>query len=363
MRKIIDSALGLLVMVTAANAWLQRSLEPAATSQTGSGSTTVTTDGSVATGRALRREATSRDERDGRDERAASRPARWKEILTRVVAEMKEDNLTTIAAAMTYYGLLALFPGLIAVVSLYGLMADPAVVQQQVAGIADVLPADAAATVTSQLDAIVASSRSALGLGFVVSVAATLWTASSGVAALIKAINITFDETETRSFLKLRLLAFGLTIGIIGFVLAAVFVITALPAVLDALGVTTSVVDLFTWLRWPALGIALILGLAVFYRLAPNRSNPKWRWITTGAVTATVLWLLASYALSFYVGNFGSYNETYGALGSVIVLLLWMYVSSLIVLLGAELDSELEAMAASAGSNQPAGRAALAAAA
>ncbi len=128
------------------------------------------------------------------------------------------------------------------------------------------------------------------------------------------------------------------------FVVAAVFVFTALPAVLESVGLSEAVIDVVAWLRWPVLGVAVMIGLGVFYRIAPNRNHAKWRWVTWGAVAATVAWLLASIGLNVYVSNFGSYNETYGTLGGVIVLLLWMFVSSLIVLLGAELNAELEAL-------------------
>lgn len=278
--------------------------------------------------------------------------ARWKQVAKNVVAEVKEDNLTTVAAAMTYYGLLALFPALIAVVSMYGLVADPSQVQGQIDSISSILPAEAATTVTTQLSEIVSGANSTLGIGFALSLLATLWTVSSGVGALIKAINLSFDETETRSFLKLRMLSLGLTLGVIVFVVGAIFTITSLPAVLDNLGVSDAVIGWVAWLRWVGLAVVLMIGLGLFYRWAPNRQPIKWRPVTIGAVVATVLWLAASVGLNFYVSNFGSYNETYGTLGGVIVLLLWMYVSSLIVLVGAELDAELAADAPETASSQ-----------
>lgn len=285
---------------------------------------------------------------NGHRGRSASRPSAipargWKDVLVRVVAEMKEDNLTMVAAAMTYYGVLALFPALIAVVSLYGLVADAAAAQAQVADLTAILPGSAAELINSQLAAIVESSNAALGLGFAVSLAATFWSVSSGVAALIKAINLAYDETETRGFVQLRMISLALTTGLILFVVAAIFVITVLPLLLGAVGVSSGLITAASWLRWPVLGIALIGALAAFYRFGPNRDPAKWRWLTWGAAAAAIVWLAASVLLNFYVSNFGSYNETYGALGGVIVLLLWMFVSALIVLLGAELDAELEA--------------------
>lgn len=280
--------------------------------------------------------------------RTATRPADipaagWKDILKRTLREVKDDNITTVAAAMTYYGLLALFPALIAVVSVYGLLFDANDVSRQLAEISTLLPTSAAEIVTEQVEAIVSTSDAALGFGLIISIVAALWTVSSGVSALIKAINLAYDETENRSFVKLRLVALGLTVGLVVFVVGAIFVITALPSAMDAMGMTAGAVNLTSILRWPGLGLILVLALAVLYRIGPNRDAAKWRWVSWGAVIAAVTWLLASLLLNVYVANFGSYNETYGALGGVVVLMLWMFVSALIVLVGAELDAELEA--------------------
>lgn len=332
MRKIIDLATSVAVLIAASRAAVARPQPSAATNAAGSVAAADTVLRSYDGGRGRTAQAP-------RDIPAAG----WKDILLRVKDEMKDDNLTTIAGAMTYYGFLALFPALIAIVSLYGLIADPADLQRQLADVTDILPAETTGIVTDQLDSIVSSTDASLGVGFAISLIATFWTVSSGVSALIKAINLVFDEEETRSYLKRRLLALGLTVGLIVFVVATVFIITALPAVLTNIGLTESVIDLVSWLRWPALGIGLMIALAVFYRFAPNREHAKWRWVSWGAVAATVAWLVASIGLNVYVSNFGSYNETYGTLGGVIVLMLWMFVSSLIVLLGAELDAELEA--------------------
>ncbi|NNF63317.1 MAG: YihY/virulence factor BrkB family protein [Acidimicrobiia bacterium] len=265
----------------------------------------------------------------------------WRRVADYVRTQFKHDNITTHAAAMTYYGLLSLFPALIATVSLYGLISDPAEIEQQIDMVASVLPESAADLVGEQLAEIVGGSGAGLGIGFALSILAALWTASSGVAALVKAVNRIHDATETRSFVKVRLLAMGLTVGIVLFVITAAFVITILPPLIESAGFSEGAGSAVLWLRWPGLGLAMIVGLGVLYRFAPNRTA-KWRWITIGAVSATVLWLLASLGLSFYVSNFASYNETYGALGGVIVLLLWIYVSALVVLLGAEIDVGLE---------------------
>jgi membrane protein len=255
---------------------------------------------------------------------------------------VRDDEVPTLAAAMVYYGFLALFPGLIAVVSIYGLVSDPQAVADQIARLSDALPAAAADIIESQLTEIVSSSRAGLGIGLILSLAATFWSVSSGVAALVRGINGIFETTETRSFLQLRLLALALTAGLIVFAVVAVFIATALPATLRSLGWDSGAVSLVSVFRWIVLGAGAIAGLTVFYRVAPNRRGFT-RWWSIGAVSAAVLWLVATLALNFYVAGFASYNDTYGALGGVIVLMLWMYVSSFIILLGAEVDAVREA--------------------
>lgn len=254
-----------------------------------------------------------------------------------------EDEVGTLAAAMTYYSFLALFPALIAVVSIYGLVASPDVVAEQVNELTALLPGQSAAElIETQLTDIVTSSRGGLGVGLVVSLLGVLWAVSSGVSALIKGINLAFNETETRSFVKIRLLALGLTVGLLVFVLVSVFIITGLPPFLRSLGWGAGPIAWAAAGRWLLLVLGAVAGLTIFYRLAPNRTYDAKRWLSIGALVAAGLWLVASILLNVYVTNFGSYNETYGALAGVIVLMLWLYVSSFIVLLGAEIDAELE---------------------
>lgn len=254
---------------------------------------------------------------------------------------ISEDEVGTLAAAMTYYSFLALFPALIAVVSIYGLISSPEAVAEQVGELTQLLPGQSAAElVEEQLTEIVTSSRGGLTFGFVVSLLGVLWAVSSGVTALIKGINLAYDETEARSFVQLRLLALGLTVGLITFVIGSVFVLTGLPPVLRGLGWSAESVAWASAGRWLVLVFGAITGLTVFYRLAPNRDAG--RWLSMGALVAAGLWLVASILLNIYVSRFGSYNETYGALAGVIVLMLWLYVSSFIVLLGAEIDAHLE---------------------
>ncbi len=268
--------------------------------------------------------------------------AGWRQVLQRAWAEQQKDNIGLIAAGIAYYAFTALFPALIAAVTLYGLIADPAQVATQTKSLTDSLPSDAASLIRGQLETIASGPSSALGVGLVVGVLAALFSASGGVGNLIKAINIAYDEEETRGFVKLRGLALLLTVGAVLFVVVAIGLIAVLPAVFKSVGLGAVGTALAFVLRWVALVAFMMVALAVLYRLAPDRDAPKLRWVGLGAVVATVLWIAASAALSIYVGHFGSYGKTYGALAGVVVLLLWLYITAFIVLLGAEINSESE---------------------
>ena len=264
----------------------------------------------------------------------------WKAIAKRTLKQLKTDNVSLIAAGAAFYVFLALVPALVAVISLYGLVADPADVTRQLETVLATLPSDAANVVRTQVSAITAGDRTGLGLSLVVSVVVALVGASKGMLALVTALNIAYDEDETRGFVRLRGLALGLTVAVAGAAVVgtgAMVVVGNLGERLGTIGrLTVSVV------RWPVLAALVVLGLAVLYRLAPDRKAPPWRWITPGAFVATVLWLLGSIAFSVYVGSFGNYNETYGILGGVVVLLLWLLVTSYAIVFGAELDREIE---------------------
>jgi membrane protein len=268
--------------------------------------------------------------------------AGWKQVLKRAWKEQKEDNIGLIAAGVAYYAFTALFPALIAAVTLYGLVADPDEVTEQIQSLTDTMPADVASLLTTQLTEIANGSSGALGVGLVVSVLGALFSASGGVGNLIKAINIAYDEKETRGFVKLRGLALLLTLGAVLFVVVAILLIAVLPVVLDNIGLGSFATVAANVLRWVGLIGFMMAALAVLYRYAPDRDAPKFTWVGLGAIVATLLWIIASAGLSFYVSNFGSYGKTYGALAGVVVLLLWLYITAFIVLLGAEINSESE---------------------
>lgn len=268
----------------------------------------------------------------------------WKQVALRVKDEIKEDNLALMAGGVVFYAMLAIFPALIAAMTLWALLADPATIQAQVEAFTGGLPAGAAGLVERQIDSATSGSGNALGWGFAASLLGALWTASSGMKGLMNATNSAYDEEETRGFFKLRGIALGLTFLGIVFMLFTLSLVAIVPAVLGTVGLGSVGETLVTWGRWPLLAVAVMTALSVLYRYAADRDEPKWRWATPGAVIGTIIWLLASGAFALYVSMIGgsSYAETYGALAGVIILMLWLFLTAFSVLLGAEINAELE---------------------
>ncbi|HVL85524.1 MAG TPA: YihY/virulence factor BrkB family protein [Pseudonocardia sp.] len=276
-------------------------------------------------------------------ENPAQIPARgWWQVVRRAFKESSTDNISILAAGVTFAAFLSLFPALIAALSIYGLVADPATVTRQVESFAGALPDAAQSLLTDQLASLAGGAGGALTFGLVFAILLALWSASSGTASLMTAINIAYDEEESRGFLKLRGTALLLTLGAIVFVLVALVLVAVVPLVLNALPLGAVGTVLAQVARWALLVGVVVVALAVVYKVAPDRDSPRFSWVSPGAIFATVLWVLASAAFSFYVNNFGSYNATYGALAGVVVLLLWLYLTSYLVLLGAEINAESE---------------------
>ena len=284
--------------------------------------------------------------------------AGWLDIGKRTMAEVKNDHVPLLSAGVAFYAMLALFPALIGLITVYGLVADPAQVEEQITSFTSGM-GSAGSLIQDQLSSIVQGSSSALSWGLAASLAGVLWSASSGMQNLIKATNVVYDETETRKFFKLRGLALLLTIGAILFMVIAIGLVAVLPAVLGNLGLGVVGRIATQVARWVLLALVVVIALAVIYRLAPDRDDPRWNWVSAGAIVATVLWLIGSALFSFYINNFGSYNETYGTLAGVIVLMLWLFLTSFIVLFGAEINSEMELQTVkdtTKGEEQPLGR-------
>ncbi|MDJ0496906.1 MAG: YihY/virulence factor BrkB family protein [Acidimicrobiia bacterium] len=259
-----------------------------------------------------------------------------------VIGRLREHHMPMIAGSLSYYAFLALFPAAIAAVSIYGLVLDPADLTAQIEEISSALPEETAKFIEAQLTEVVDASGSGLGVTAVVSIIIALWSASAGTKALITGIDIAYETPENRPFIVLRGMAFAITIGLIVFITAAASAVTFLPDLMSEVGAGDETRRLIEIGRWPVIFVAVIVGLGLLYKIAPNRPAALSPWVSMGALAVAVLWLLATVGFSVYVNNLGSFNATYGALTGVIVLLLWFFMSGLIVLTGAELNAELE---------------------
>jgi len=279
--------------------------------------------------------------------RYADRPAEipapgWRDVLVRVKDELSHDNVSLIAAGLALYAVLAAFPGLAAAVSLYGLFSSPQQIAGQIQGVAGVLPQDVTEILRTALQDISSRQGQTLGVGAIVGFLVALWSARKGIVALMAATNIAYDEEEQRGFFRQIFVSLAFTVGaVLGFVLVVLLAVAA-PLAMEALGLGGAALVALSALRWVVLWTLVVLALAVVYRFGPDRTRPKWRWVSWGSVIAATLWLVGSLLFTLYVRNFGAYGETYGALGGVVVLLLWFYLSGYVVVLGAEINSEME---------------------
>ena len=295
----------------------------------------------------------------GRDAQAPHEIPRrgWRDILQRTWREFNNDRIPAVAGGVAFFSLLAVFPALAAFVSLYGLFSDVAVAREQLNILAGLLPPDALAFVGDQMLRLAEGRDGRLGLAFALGLALSLLSANAAMKALFDGLNIAYEEKEKRGFVRLNLIALCFTAGAILFVILVVAMVVALPVVLSM--VHYSGRDPMWMLRWPLLLAVIMAALAGLYRYGPSRALAKWRWVSWGSVIAAILWLLASMVFSFYVENFGNFDRTYGSLGAVIGFLMWIWITVIVVLFGAELNAEIEhqtAVDSTTGHPEPMGR-------
>lgn len=269
-------------------------------------------------------------------------PHGWRDVTVRAFRQVNDQHLSMIAASIAFYGLLALFPAIAATIAIGGSVVAPQQLESQMATVGALLPPEAASIILDQAAQVAAHTGRGLALAAIIGLLITLYSASRGMKALIEGLNIIYGEEENRGFIQLSFFAFMMTLGlIIGMVLALVL-ITIVPVVIATLGLSGVLDWMVSLARWPILFLAAMLGLGVIYRYGPSRRSARWQWVSWGSVLGTVLWVVGSVAFSAYVQHFGSYNETYGSLGTAIILLLWLFLTSFVVLLGAEINSEIE---------------------
>ena len=269
-----------------------------------------------------------------------------KEILLGTYARINRDRILATAAGVVFYGLLAIFPAITALVSSYGLLADPSTISNNLHSIALLLPGESFTVVQDEIERVLAKGNSSLSLAFGVGLLLAIWSANAGVKAVIDALNVAYEVEEKRGLIHLNLVSLAFTVAGLAAILVMVGAVIGVPLALERLGLDESARQLVQIGRWPVLGLVLLAALMALYGYGPSRATPSLRWLVTGAIFAIVLWLIGSALLSWYLSNFANYTATYGSLGAAIGLMTWMWLSAIIVLVGAELNSEIERQAA-----------------
>ena len=293
-------------------------------------------------GQAAERVADTEADRGRKAEGPTEIPAKgWWDIGKRVLREFGNDRVLLVSAGVTFYAILALFPAIGALVSIYGLIADPGTINDQLASLQGILPSGALDIVGEQVKRIAAKGGGTLGFTAAFGILLSIWSANGGMKAIFDALNIVYDEKEKRNFIWLNLRSLSFTAGALLFVVLALVGIVVVPAALAFLNLG-SMEWVIALARWPILLLVVLGSLALLYRYGPSRDTAQWRWVTSGSAVAAFLWIVVSALFSWYVSSFGKYNETYGSLGAVIGFMTWIWISTTIVLLGAELNAEME---------------------
>ncbi|WP_442754308.1 YihY/virulence factor BrkB family protein [Methylocystis sp. JAN1] len=266
----------------------------------------------------------------------------WKDVFARVYENMSEHRILAIAAGVTFYALLAIFPAIAAFVALYGLVADPATIGAHLNALSGFLPTEGLSVIGDQIHRVAAQGGAKLGAASIVGLLVSLWSANAGMKAIFDALNVVYQEKEKRGFIKLNAVSLAFTVAGMAVIAISLGAMVVLPRALEALHLPAGVETWASWLRWPILLIVVALAVSAVYRYGPSRDEPQWKWVSWGGAFAAVSWLIASLLFSWYAANLGRFNETYGSLGAAIGFMLWMWVSSIVLLTGAELNAEME---------------------
>ena len=279
--------------------------------------------------------------------RHAKRPftipwAGWKDIFWRTYQRIDDDRLLATAGGVVFFGLLAIFPAVTALVSSYGLFANPATISANLHTLGTMLPEGSYQIVEDQVARVVSNGSTTLGVTFLFGLLLAIWSANAGVKAIFDALNVAYEEREKRGFIRLNMVSLAFTVGGIVALLLMVGAVVAFPLALNHLGIAPESRPIVALARWPLLFLILLVALAILYRFAPSRDAPRWQWLSLGAVTAAILWIAGSALLSWYLSEFANYNATYGSLGAAIGLMMWMWLSAIVIMFGAELNSEIE---------------------
>ena len=266
----------------------------------------------------------------------------WKKILMRVKERIEEDNITIVSAGVAFYAFLAIFPALMAIISIYGLVVSPQQVEQQISNLSGMMPEDAFSIIKERIENLVSTSGSTLSWSLALGILISLWSANTGIKSLFTGLDIAYDTKNNRGFIKQNAISLAFTFGAIITLILSLGLIVVFPAIVETFGLPGNIESIVSWLRWPLLAIIVIGVISLFYRFAPDRKTPEFKWVVVGAALATLLWLLASLGFSYYVSNFGNYGEMYGAISAVVIMLLWLFITCFIILLGGEVNSASE---------------------
>ena len=286
-------------------------------------------------------------------------PRGWWAIAKRTASKFGENELMSEAASVTFYALLSLVPAITALVSLYGLVSDPSTIAKQLDALAGVIPSGGMEIISEQVKRLTQSSSGGLGIGLVVGLATALWSANAATKAMFSALNDVYGERERRSFLRLTGTSLAFTLGGIVTMMLGLVVVVALPALFAAIGLDAAFALAVRIARIPLMLAVLVAVLALLFRYGPSRRPPQWRWVTWGGAFGAIGWVALSVGFSWYVSNFGSYNKTYGSLGAIIGFMTWIWLSATVLLLGAQLNAEMETQTAhdtTTGSSKPLGQ-------
>ncbi|REL37997.1 YihY/virulence factor BrkB family protein [Rhodohalobacter sp. SW132] len=269
----------------------------------------------------------------------------WKKVLKRVMERIVEDNIPIVSAGVAFYAFLAIFPGIMALFSIYGLATDAQSAQEQITRLAEVMPEEAISLIEGRVNNLMETSATALGWGTLFGILIALWSANRGIKSLFTGLDIAYSVENGRGFIKQYAVTLAFTLATIVVIIVSLAFIVLFPVLVNTIGFPETVGSLITWLRWPVLAIIVITAISLIYQHGPSRETPGFQWVVLGATMSTIVWLIASWGFSVYVSNFGNYGEMYGSLSAVVILLFWLFITSFIILLGGELNRATEAYA------------------
>jgi membrane protein len=272
-------------------------------------------------------------------------PKGWRDVFQRVINGISQDRITTISGGVTFFVLLAMFPGLAGLISLYGLFADSGTISQHLHSLDGILPEGGMQILRDELQQLTSQPPQKLGLATVASLAISLWSANGGIKAMFEGLNAVYEENEKRGFFKLNVVSLASTLASLAFVITSLLTITVVPKLLSFLGLP-GIAEVVNFARWPVLLVVACFIIGALYRFGPSRKQPQWRWISAGSIFAAVIWIAASLLFSWYTSHFGSYNKTYGSLGAAVGFMTWIWISTMVILVGAKINAELEHQAA-----------------